>query len=567
MALGALRLSARLPGLGVALALGALSRLVAALAKSSAEALGAAWGFAALAEEETLSRALGFEAGPAREVAAPPPALEVLGWVVERRRPFFTNDLLWKLPRSGQSLAQVGWRGLLAVPLLNHQGRALGGILVVDRRSAAGFGELELGTATAFGLAATVGLERALLLERLEDWTRGLEALLAFSAAVNRHLDPPALVRHLVEHAARFLKASGGLAGLAVEDAGGAPCFAAEAYWHAGRWHAEPRSFGQGEGLAGFVLETEFPYLANDYPTDRLADAGLAERYDVARALCVPIKDSEERLLGFFELHRSREQPPFSWQDAAFVESLANTTTVAIENARLLDALEAKNREIRTLSAHNVARLEEERAHIARELHDEAGQALVGVKLALQVMARLAPSEPPTLREQLDALRDQVHEATAQIKELARRLRPPSLDHLGLEVALRQLATEYQHRTGITVEVELPSFAERAEGLPPAKLPASVETALYRVAQEALTNVAAHAEAGKVRLALRLGPVLALSVEDDGRGFDPAAAHSGLGLLGIRERLAMLGGRLELVSALGEGTRLRVTLPLEATGA
>ncbi|MFN8667390.1 MAG: histidine kinase [Gemmatimonadaceae bacterium] len=194
------------------------------------------------------------------------------------------------------------------------------------------------------------------------------------------------------------------------------------ARWHHGAWQEAPRRWVRQEGLPGYVLENEFPYLAGDYREDRLADEEL--RRDVRYALCVPIKNPEHAVLGFFELYRGDSGQPFSWHDAAFLESLANTTAVSIENARLVRELAAKNDEIRTLSAHHVNRLEAERQHIARELHDEAGQALVGVKLSLQAMAHAVPDSLPAIKEPLAQLRNEVNRATARLRTLARRLRP-----------------------------------------------------------------------------------------------------------------------------------------------
>lgn len=489
----------------------------------------------------------------------PESALEaILLGVAQRREPWRSGEPAPAAAEQERALAAAGLRSLLAVPVLNHLGRSIGVLLVSNRRDGGLFGPAEARILDAVALQAAVGMERALLLDRLDDWTQGLQALLAFSAAINRHLDPPALVRHLVEHAARFLKASGGWAGLlSSEGTEGEPELATGEYWHGGTWRAFERRWRRGDGLAGFLLETEFPYLSNDYAEDRLADAALASEFGVRRALAVPIKGSDGGLLGFFELHRGADLPAFSWQEAGFLESLANTTAVAIENARLMAAVALKNEQIRTLSAHNVSRLEEERRYIARELHDEAGQALVGVKLALQVMARLAPNELPELRVQLDDLRDQVNDATLRIKDLAWRLRPPTLDELGLEVALRQLAAEYGHRAGFAVDFSFDA--------PVGRLPPTVETSLYRVVQEALTNVAAHGEAKRVEIRFTVEEHLAaLRVADDGRGFEPQQPRQGLGLLGMRERVGMLGGTFVVDSAPGRGTRLHIEVPVDA---
>jgi signal transduction histidine kinase len=324
--------------------------------------------------------------------------------------------------------------------------------------------------------------------------------------------------------------------------------------WARNEWHDWQQRWKRGEGIAGYMMESEFPYLSNEYPSDPLADPELIRNFGVRHALAVPIKDQAEAVIGFFKLHRSTPQTPFTWQEAAFLESLASVTAVSIQNARLLKALEARGQEIRALSANHVNRLEEERQHISRELHDEAGQVLIGIKLALQVAARQIPDEHTHLRHDLDDLRDQVNQATKRLKELAQWLRPPTLDQLGLEVALRQLATDLKNRTGLDVEMTVDPLEPR--------LPQEWEIALYRIAQEALTNVLRHAEAESAQLDLRCDAAgVSLTVCDTGRGFRPNAATGGLGLLGMRERAGMLGGVLTVKSAPGNGTQIRVEVP------
>jgi signal transduction histidine kinase len=369
-------------------------------------------------------------------------------------------------------------------------------------------------------------------------------------------VEPAQLVRRLVENAARFLQAEGGRTGLAVpsSEANG-QAMISSAYWHRGRWQERPARWEFNEGIPGFLLESQFSYIANDYREDRLRDDSLIEDFDVHRALCVPIKNMDESVLGFFELLRGPGQPAFTWQDAAFLESLSNTTAVAIHNAQLLKSLEIKNEQIQALSANHVKRLEDERKHIARELHDEAGQVLIGIKLGLQVLGRTAPPEPPQLREDLDRLRDLVNQSTLQIKDLARRLRPPILDQLGLAVTLRQMAADFTNRTGVPVTCEF-------EELP--RLPADMETTLYRIAQEALTNAARYAGARNIAVSLRTTEQgLLFSVQDDGTGFKSSALGSGLGLLGMRERADMLNAKFDLRTNPGEGTRVTVAIPYE----
>lgn len=220
---------------------------------------------------------------------------------------------------------------------------------------------------------------------------------------------------------------------------------------------------------------------------------------------------------------------------------------------RLLQRLEANEREFRHLGRSVWRVQEDERRRIARELHDGIGQNLTALKHRL---ARLSDDLPPAQRAQLDAAIALCGEALEDTRELSRLLRPPILDDLGLEPALRALARGAGESSGMEVSVEI-------DALP--ALDGDLQTLLFRVAQEALANATRHAQAHTVllRVAVR-GGMLHLLVADDGRGCDPAQAMSagGSGLSGIRERLRLYDGRLELASTPGTGTRLRAVVPL-----
>ncbi|MDX2183896.1 MAG: GAF domain-containing sensor histidine kinase [Gemmatimonadaceae bacterium] len=501
----------------------------------------------------SLARCTAGQLVPARAAHASLAADEIafIDWALVRRQSLSV--------RGGAALPTGApvppWSDVLVAPALHHQGQPVAILLVARRRRPTRFASQDLRVLETVAQQAAVAFDRAHLLVQLHSWARGLEALFKFSAAVSTERDPARLVRDMAEHAARLLKADGGHGGLAVAaDADEPVQMVSTAYWCDGEWREQPRVWARGSGIPGLVLDTEFPYLSNDYAQDGQREQSPALP-DVAFAVAVPIKNSTDEVLGFFELHRRPGNGAFSWQDAAFLESVANMTAVAIENARLGTALHAKNQEVRALSARHVSRLEEERQHIARELHDEAGQALVGVKLSLQAMSRLMPRGESALQEQLDHLRAQVNDAATRLKVLARRLRPPTLDRLGLDKALQQLAHESEEHFGFAVRLSVPAFGTR--------LPAELETALFRISQEALTNVAAHAEAGAVEIRLEISGTerLRLTIADDGVGFDPASRSSGLGLLGMRERVGMLGGAFALRSVIGEGTTITVEVP------
>ncbi len=217
--------------------------------------------------------------------------------------------------------------------------------------------------------------------------------------------------------------------------------------------------------------------------------------------------------------------------------------------------------EIRALLLNQVITVqEEERRRIARELHDETAQSLASLLLGLSAL-----QEARTLKATRDRARDLHGVAThalAEVRRLAWGLRPSVLDDLGLATALERYAEEFGRTRGITVALQ-------TAGLEEARMPAAVETALYRIMQEALSNVARHAGARRVGVQLqRHGATVALVVEDDGQGFDPAqppapsTAARGLGIHSMRERAAVHKGALAIDSAPGRGTRVAVEIPL-----
>lgn len=192
-----------------------------------------------------------------------------------------------------------------------------------------------------------------------------------------------------------------------------------------------------------------------------------------------------------------------------------------------------------------LAAQERERVRIARELHDEVGQALTAVLLSL---------DRARTDEQLAQAREATRAALDDVRAIVRRLRPEALDDLGLTSALAALSVSVQTATGLRIEREL-----LASG---GTLSDEEELVAYRVAQEALTNVARHARASHavLRTAARPGGGLVLEVVDDGRGFAPAAATTGAGLLGMRERAGLVGARLSIDSAPGAGTTVRLEI-------
>jgi signal transduction histidine kinase len=231
------------------------------------------------------------------------------------------------------------------------------------------------------------------------------------------------------------------------------------------------------------------------------------------------------------------------------------------ERKRTEQALHTYAKRLKVLSRRVVEVQEEERRHLARELHDEIGQSLTAIGINLKA---LRVNSNPELHPRLEDCIGIVHDATDEVRQLSLNLRPAMLDDLGLVAALRWYLNRQAQRVGYMAR-----FTANPEE---ASIAPAVATTAFRVAQEALTNVARHANARRVWLRLRMQkPSLSLVVRDDGSGFDSRAmlrrnaAVAGLGLLGMQERAALLDGRVAVRSVPGRGTEVRMTIPLRPT--
>jgi signal transduction histidine kinase len=261
-------------------------------------------------------------------------------------------------------------------------------------------------------------------------------------------------------------------------------------------------------------------------------------------------------LIGVLNFARDAEEG-FTAEHEEIAQEIAAQLAVALRQARLFAEVSAGREQLRVLSLRLVEVQEAERQFLARELHDEIGQMLTGLKLTLEMAARQAPAGQGTsLGEAVAAL----DELMQRVRKLSLDLRPQLLDDLGLVPALEWHCQRFGQQSGLRVQFRHSALPER--------LPAALEIGVYRIVQEALTNVARHAAAPEAIVRLWSdGERLRVQVEDRGAGFEPArvlAARASTGLYGMRERASLLGGEFTLESAPGAGTRLTVELPLPA---
>ncbi len=303
-------------------------------------------------------------------------------------------------------------------------------------------------------------------------------------------------------------------------------------------------SLPRGRGILRVLIDDARPLRLDDLTRDPRSVGFPPNHPPMKSFLGVPVM-TRGVAFGNLYLAEKRTAARFSEEDEEIITLLAAQAAVAIENAGSVrrDALR------RAVQAQ-----EAERRRLARELHDETGQALTSILLGLTAVERAESAEEAHVAA--GELRELVVETLQSVRRLAVELRPSALDDFGLEPALRRLGQTVKESGALDVQVETRLGSERL-------LP-EVETAVYRIVQEALTNVVKHAAAERVSIVVtRMPERLTVMIEDDGSGFDPAARPGeGLGLLGMRERVQLLDGSLAIETQRGSGTTLIIELPL-----
>ena len=325
---------------------------------------------------------------------------------------------------------------------------------------------------------------------------------------------------------------------------------------------AHPSAYGirapLGEGVSGKIALDGVPRIVhdlNDVDLSHIIGATPEEIRALSRSVIGAPLQAGNKIVGVVTA-ASPQPHHFNDDDLKLLLLVADRVAPAIERARLVETVHAGRERLKALSARLLTVQEEERRRIAVELHDELGQVLTAVKINLQTVGRKLDLQ---FRSDLTDAVASVDQAMERVRDLALDLRPAVLDDLGLPTALRWYAHRFARDTGIEVHFS-------AHGAP--RLEAALETACFRVAQEALTNVLRHAHAHNVWVDLLVGAgETGLKIQDDGVGFDVIAAREraiggvSVGLLGMEERVSSLGGEFEVRSIHGQGTRLSVRFP------
>jgi signal transduction histidine kinase len=464
----------------------------------------------------------------------------ILGVVIREAKPLRLHDLADHPSSAGFPANHPPMHTFLGVPIL-LRGVAYGNLYLAEKRDGGDFTDEDEDLIKLLAAQAAVAIENARLYEASVRWLRQLESVNEIGNALASQLELEPLLALVAGHLRELLHAR--IVLIALPDTVDALRVAAADGESAEAWVGVQLELHGSK--VGRVLERGRSERVDSTLNDPEVDQRAARAMGITTALYVPLI-VHGRAIGVIAAHDKRgDDPRFDDDDIRVGESLA---------ARVAIAVDLSERVTRDAMSRVVAAQELERKRLARELHDETGQALTSILLGLKALEQAVESEEG--RAGVADLRELVVSTLQNVRRLAVELRPSALDDFGLAPALERLVHTHRQHAAIPVHLEIQLGDER--------LPSEIETTLYRMVQEALTNITKHAQPSAVSILLtRRASSVAMVVEDDGGGFEPGDARDGgLGLAGMRERVALVGGRLRVESAPGKGTTLAAEVPL-----
>jgi two-component system, NarL family, sensor histidine kinase DevS len=482
----------------------------------------------------------GVDAETRAEIGEPPRGRGILGVLIREAKPLRLHDLA-EDPRSvGFPSGHPPMRSFLGVPIL-LRGVAYGNLYLTEKDGGEDFTDEDEELVTLLAGQAAVAIENARLYEASTRWSHQLQSLNEVGNALATETD----LDRLLDLVVRRLRELIGARVVAVALPSGVDELRLAAVAGEAAEELLGETFPRSRSKSGRVLARRRSERVDAVIDDPEVHQEVTRRAGIRTGMWVPLI-ARDQVIGVIEIHdKEGPDPRFSDADLRLAETFGARAAVAVELSQRVarDALR------RVVQAQEL-----ERRRLARELHDETGQALTSILLGLRPLEDALADHPA--REALADLRKHVVAALQDVRRLAVELRPKLLDDFGLVPALERLTESFAEQTGMRVDFH--------SALGETRLPSEVETALYRVVQESLTNVVKHAQARNVSVSLaRRESVVVAVIEDDGAGFQPAAAREGgVGLLGMRERLALLDGRLEIESRPGAGTTLVAEVPL-----
>ena len=520
-----------------------LDALLQRIVETAAELTGARYAALGVIDRsgQTLERFLTTGVDPETHAAIGdlPRGRGILGVLIREARTLRLHDLADD-PRSvGFPRNHPPMKTFLGVPIV-LRGVAYGNLYLTEKQGDVDFSDEDEEFTQLLAAQAAVAIENARLYESSMRWVRQLESINEIGNAMVSELELEPLLELVARRLRELVDARLVLIALPEADGLRVAAVAGEA----------------DDGVAGMLLERA------GSKAGRVLDRARSERMDalvedpevdqqaarllgVSSALYVPLV-TRGKSVGVVIAHdRLGPVRTFTDEELRLAETLAARAAVAVD----LSERVSRDAVRRVLEAQEL-----ERARLARELHDETGQALTSILLGLKPLEQSASDEET--RASIAGVRELVVSTLQDVRRLAVELRPSALDDFGLGTAVERLVETFRERSGLQVDLE--------EQLATERVPGDVETTVYRIVQEALTNVAKHADATRVSILLvQRGASLVAVIEDDGRGFEPGAVtDTSLGLAGMRERVALVGGRLRIESSANGKTAIVAEIPL-----
>ncbi len=508
---------------------------------------------------------VGVSAEERAAIGAPPVGRGILGALISDPRPLRLAEIAGDPRAAGFPPRHPPMRSFLGVPVV--AGSAVFGNLYLTDKAGGEFTAEDERLIVTLAAHAGVAVENARLYEQARERADELEAAVRELSTIHDIADAVLAggprddtLKLVCDRARDVLRCD--LVYIALPRPGGAELeIVAASGARAGR--VVGLGVPTGPSKVGTAMRARRGVIVDDLRADRDAHQPTVEILGIRSQAVVPLVH-RGGAIGVITAGESGDGRLLAEDDLRILETYATRAVLAVVIARVLDAererLEAEGRlraaelqaaERREMLRRVVDAQEHERRRIARELHDETGQALTSVLLGLRLLEQTSPEVGAAVSE----LRETIASAIQELRALAVELRPKALDDFGLEAAIERLADMLARRTGIVIDVHVAGLD--------ARLPGDVETAIYRIVQESLTNVAKHAGAATASVTVHglPGSVTAV-IEDDGRGFDPTVITPGLGLGSMLERAELVSGTVKVESRVDGGTTIAVEVPL-----
>lgn len=505
----------------------------------------------------------------------------ITGWVASTGQTLVCNDVSQE-PRYYKIELLPETRAELAVPL--RVGERIIGVLDAQSNQLDTFDQGDVTALEILGNEIGITIENARLFHETKHRYEAMVALHETSLDIIARLDTAQLLEALLRRGAQLLGAKAGM--LYLCDTQKELIHTVASYNTVRDWVGVTLRWG--EGVIGQVIQTGKPLIINDY-WNWSGHARVFEGATENRIVGVPLK-WENQIIGGIDILNDPDGRSFDRNDIWLLSQFADLASIAVKNAdlhtqvkqfsqeleqkvaertqelsRAKDQLAIKAEQLRSLWDKTIRLQEEERARIARDIHDGVIQLIAGARLELTATRVVSGAGlPPLAAKKMDALWGILDEMETELRRAIYDLQPPILDAVGLTPALSKYVDTFKELAGIPCQMQFTGA--------PFRLPPAMEIAVFRIVEESLHNVMSHAQASKAAVTLDFTPtMLRVTVEDDGQGFDVEQRRNnghgtGLGLLGMRERVKGLNGKMQVSSKIGQGTRLVFSLPITRGG-